>query len=72
MSKRTKFLVNLPNGHVARFSEEWHARLFSEAISDRMPWLLIELLAPDGLIGQYRDGAPTPEFEQHHIDGLFR
>lgn len=72
MAKRTKFLVDCPQGHIARFSEQWHARLFAVAVSERMPGHLIEMRSPEGLIGQYKGGDPTPEFKQHHIDGLFR
>lgn len=72
MAKRTKYIVYSPDHHIARFSEQWHARIFAVALSERMPGHLIEMSAPDGLIGQYRGGAPTPEFKQHHIDGCFR
>jgi len=72
MAKRTKFIVHCPNGHIARFSEQWHARIFAIALSERMPGHCIEMSAPDGLIGQYRGGDTTPEFKQHHISGLFR
>jgi hypothetical protein len=72
MTKRTKYLVHCPGGHVARFSEQWHARIFAITLSESMPGHLIEMQAPDGLIGQYRGGDTTPEFKQHHISGLFR
>jgi hypothetical protein len=72
MRIRTKYVVHCSDNHIARFSEQWHARIFAVALSERMPGHLIEMSAPDGLIGQYRGGAPTPEFKQHHIDGCFR
>jgi len=72
MTRRTKFLVSCPDDHVARFSEQWHARVFAIALSERMPGHLIEMRAPDGLIGQYRAGKSTPEFELHHLNGMFR
>jgi hypothetical protein len=72
MKRRTKFIVWCPDGHMARFSEQWHARIFAITLSERVPGHSIELSAPDGLIGQYRGGNPTPEFKQHHIDGMFR
>lgn len=72
MTKRTKYIVHCPGDHIARFSEQWHARAFAVVLSERMPGHLIEMSAPDGLIGQYRGGDPTPEFKQHHINGMFR
>lgn len=72
MAKRTKYIVHCPGDHIARFSEQWHARMFAEELSKRMPGMWVEMSAPDGLIGQYHNGQPTPEFKQHHIDGMFR
>lgn len=72
MRKPTRFIVHCPGNHIARFSEQWHARVFAVALSERMPGHSIEMSAPDGLIGQYLGGESTPEFKQHHIDGLFR
>ncbi len=72
MAKRTKYVVHCSDGHVARFSEQWHGRIFAEELSKRCPGHLIEMSAEDGLIGQYVNGKPTPEFKQHHINGSFR
>jgi hypothetical protein len=72
MAKRTKYVVHCPGEHIARFSEQWQARIFAVALSERMPGHWIEMSAKDGLIGQYHGGEPTPEFKQHHIDGCFR
>jgi hypothetical protein len=72
MTKRTKYIVHCPDNHIARFSEEWHARIFAVSLSERMPGLLIEMSEPSGLIGQYQGGAPTNEFKQAHINGVFR
>ena len=71
MTKRTRFVVHCPGGHIARFSEEWHARKFAIWLSKLNPKHWIELAAPDGLIGQYRGGETTAEFEQHHISAFF-
>jgi hypothetical protein len=70
--KRTRYIVYCPDGHSARFSVQWHARMFAIALSEREPDLLIEMSARDGLIGQYRNGISTPEFVSHHNSGLFR
>lgn len=72
MAKRTKYIVHCPDNHIARFSEQWHARIFAVALSERRPGKLIEMSCSTGLIGQYEGGDPTPEFKQHHIDGCFR
>jgi hypothetical protein len=69
--RQTRYVVCCPDRHVARFSEQWHARMFAIALSERMRGYLIEMSAPDGLIGQYRDGYSTPEFDRHHISGQF-
>ena len=71
MAKRTKYIVHNIEGETARFSSLRHAMLFAVMLSERMPWCSIEVSAPDGLVGQYLGGAPTPEFKQHHIDGTF-
>ena len=72
MSKRMKYTVNHIEGETARFSCLRHALLFSVMISERMPGYLIEVLAKDGLVGQYKGGNPTLEFKQHHINGIFK
>jgi len=66
MAKRTKYIVNCPSDHIARFSEYWHAMEFAQGISRRFYGHLIEVAARDGLVGQYQDGQSTPEFEAHH------
>lgn len=72
MAKRTRYIVQC-RGEIARFSSYRHALLFAEMLSGRdCPGQLVEVSAPDGLVGQYRDGRPTPEFKQHHIDGIFQ
>lgn len=71
MSKRVKYTVHHIEGETARFSLLRHALLFALMLSERMPWCLIEVSAKDGLAGQYKGGQPTPEFKQHHIDGVF-
>lgn len=68
--KRTKYVVRDGN-EIARFSSVRHACLFGAMLSEHMPWQLIEVAAPDGLVGQYRGGHPTSEFKQHHIDNIF-
>jgi hypothetical protein len=65
MMKRTKYIVRCPDGHVARFSEQWHARIFAVALSERLPGL-IELSAPDGLIGKYQHGVPRHDVPWGH------
>jgi len=70
--KRTRYVVHCPEGHIARFSLAWHAYKFAESVSSLMPSHLIELSDPSGLVGQYLDGHPTPEFKQHHIAGIWR
>lgn len=71
MTKRTAYTVHNIQGETARFSLLRHAMLFACMISDRMPGYLIEVSAKGGLAGQYKGGQPTPEFKQHHIDGVF-
>lgn len=72
MAKRVKYTVhNIGEKEIAKFSSLRHALLFAIMISERMPTHLIEVSGKDGLVGQYRAGNPTPEFKQHHIDGVF-
>ena len=52
--KRVKFFVHCPNEHIAKFSEEWHARAFAEMLSGRRPGWLIEMTHVSGVVGQYR------------------
>jgi len=70
--KRTRYIVHGPENHIARFSLAWHAYMFAEQLSQRMPGHLIEVSHSSGLIGQCLDGQPTPEFKRHHIAGMFR
>lgn len=69
--KRTRYRVYCPGDHVAQFSSHRQALLFAEFISREPGAGLIEVAAPDGLVGQYRRGIPTPEFEQHHISSAW-
>lgn len=69
--KRTKYTVHHIEGETAKFSSYRHALLFAMMLSERIPGQLIEVSAKDGLVGQYQGGNPTPEFKQHHIDGIF-
>lgn len=71
MTKRIKYTVHHIDGETAKFSSLRHALLFAVMLSDRMPSHLIEVSAKDGLAGQYQGGKSTPEFEQHHISGVF-
>lgn len=71
MTKRVKYTVHNINGETAKFSSLRHALLFAIARSEEMPSHFIEVSAKDGLAGQYCGGRPTPEFEQHHIAGIF-
>ena len=71
MAKRIRYTVHNINGETAKFSSLRHAMLFAIARSEEMPGNLIEISAKDGLAGQYQAGRPTPEFEQHHIAGIF-
>lgn len=70
--KRIKYTVHGLNSETAKFSSLRHALLFAVARSEEMPANLIEVSAKDGLAGQYEGGKPTPEFVQHHINGIFR
>jgi len=65
--KRTRYFVE-HCGEVAKFSSPHDAQLFAAMLSNRHQGHWIEVHAPDGLIGQYRHGQPTPEFTGHHID----
>lgn len=69
--KRTKYVVTMRD-ETARFSALRHAMLFACMLSDKAPGHLIEVHGPDAIFGQYRSGKPTPEFTQHHIDGIFQ
>lgn len=69
--KRTKYIIHNIEGETARFSSRRHALLFAVMISERTPGQLIEVSHSSGLVGQYQGGRPTPEFKQHHIDGIF-
>lgn len=71
MARHTKYTVHNIGGETARFSSLRHALLFGIMLSERMPEHLIEVSAKDGLAGQYQGGHPTPEFKQHHINGVF-
>jgi hypothetical protein len=68
--KRTKYTVNVA-GEVARFSSVRDAMLFAIMQSERLPTHLIEVVARDGIVGQYWAGTPTPEFTLHHA-GVFQ
>ena len=63
--KRTRYIVYCPDGHSARFSVQWHARMFAIALSEREPDLLIEMSARDGLIG---DAPPEVQAELRALD----
>ena len=69
--KQTKYTVEI-EGHTARFSALRHAMLFAAMMSREAIGHLVEVQSKDGLRGQYRGGVPTPEFKQHHINGIFR
>lgn len=71
MAKRTKYTIRFQD-ESARFSNLRHALLFALMLSEQDSGYLIEVHAKDGLVGQYNAGKPTPEFEQHHINGIFR
>ena len=69
--KRTKYVVWLPGGEVARFSNPKHALDYGREASrsDRAIYSgpgLIEIGAPDGIIGQFSDGQASREFA--HLD----
>lgn len=57
--KRTKYVVYMPSGHIARFSDVLAALDYGRQYN-------AEVSAPDGLIGQFKDGKATPEFA--HLD----
>lgn len=74
MARRTKYTVRgigIDGRDVGKFSNLRHAMLFAIARSEDHPSYLIEIDAKNGLAGQYQGGKPTPEFEQHHIVGIF-
>lgn len=71
MARQAKFTVHNIGGETAKFSSLRHALLFAVMLSERMPGHLIEVSAKSGLAGQYQGGKPTPEFVQHHINGVF-
>jgi hypothetical protein len=69
--KRAKFTVTVDR-EIAKFSSLRQAMLYAEMIS-RDPWVgLVEVSDKDSLRGQYSGGQPTPEFKNHHINGIFR
>lgn len=59
--RQTPYIVHLAGCHLARFSHPDHAQEYAQAYSERHK-TGIEVSAPSGLIGQYRNGRPTPEF----------
>lgn len=64
---RTTFTVRYGRD-IAKFSSNRDAMHFAEARS-REPQLhnwLIEVGHKTGLVGQYRNGLTTPEFQMHH------
>lgn len=61
MTKKTQYIVILMNDDVAKFSDPDDAHGFAWFYSNRYN-LFIEVHAPDGIIGQYDNGSPTPEF----------
>lgn len=72
--KKTYFTVRYGN-HIAKFSSNRDAMRFAEAVSaspDFYDWqglgngTLIEVSHKSGLVGQYRNGKTTPEFQIHH------
>ncbi len=63
--KRTKYVVHLNDGHVARFSNHQHALAYGRDAS-RPDLTIIEVHAPDGIIGQFTEGQATREFA--HLD----
>ncbi len=63
--KRCKYYIRLAKNNVARFSDADTALRFGREES-RDGCGPVEVIAPDGLIGQFRDGKATPEFS--HLD----
>lgn len=56
--------------HVAKFSSFPEALRFAQDVSERrhLKSHLIEVRSARGLVGQYRNGIPTPEFAHaHHL-----
>lgn len=70
MSKRTKYKVDTTNGDIARFSNYNQAMWFARSISLHLPQFHIEVSALDGLVGQFKNGVATPEFEDRKYDGV--
>lgn len=66
MTTRTRYLVEYQHDRAARFSNIDDAMTFARAQRSA------EVFAPDGIVGQYRDGLPTPEFATHHAHHLER
>lgn len=64
MRKNTYYAVRYGNDKLARFSDFCDAMWFAEMQSARGGWA--EVQHPSGLVGQYRNGRPTPEFAPHH------
>lgn len=72
MAKRIKYEVHNLDGETAKFSSLRHALLFACARSEeRFDGACIYVTAADGIACQYVGGKPTPEFKQHHINGIF-
>lgn len=66
---RTKTLyVVRYGGEIAKFSSNSDAMRFaqSKSIAPAFSDWLIEVQHKTGIVGQYRNGATTPEFELHH------
>ena len=51
---------------LAKFSSNRDAMYFAEAKSSIPGIGWVEVRAKSGLVGQYRDGKTTPEFQAHH------
>lgn len=67
MSRRTKYTVAYHAdgaAHVARFSHLKSAHIFARGLVNA------EIVSPEGLVGQYLNGATTTEFQPHH-DAVF-
>lgn len=62
---RTAFTVRYGR-EIAKFSSNRDAMHFAEAMSLANPGYLIEVGHKTGLVGQYRNGDTTPEFQLHH------
>ncbi len=66
--KKCFFTVTYNRGEVGRFSSLHDAMSFAQTQSRLSGWA--EVRHKTGIIGQYDNGAPTPEFAQHHQDHL--